>query len=84
MRPVKLKEANFTYTAPKGVPATKCEDLPVYRATGDLGVMNVSCWEVTDDELYQIETTRKVWLCVIGAQHPPVMLFTEPPVKAKH
>lgn len=45
---------------------------------GDARVM-VSCWEPTPDELAQLNAGGKIYLTVMGTQHPPVLLSTKDP-----
>ena len=50
--------------------------LPAYRNenTGE----NISCWELTAEELAEVQRTGKVWLHVWGV-HPPVCVSGESP-----
>ena len=37
----------------------------------------VSCWEVIEDVLIDIQLQRKVYLAVCGSTHPPLLLGTD-------
>jgi hypothetical protein len=56
--------ANVTFTAPG------CDDLPVYHT----GEAMVSTWELTPNELAEIQRTGRVHLVVYGRVHPPVLI----------
>lgn len=73
MKPVKTETTNAVYTL------ASCHDLPVTKyinaATNEEGVE--SCWELTSDEIKQIQETGKVYLYIQGQHVPPVLLTTE-------
>lgn len=39
---------------------------------GQLNPMVISCWKFTQEELNEINRTKRVWLKVVGATMPPV------------
>lgn len=60
--------------------ADGCDPLPVVRAEMTDGTpVLVSAWELTVDELEEIQRTGRVWLLVIGNAQPPVGLTVESP-----
>lgn len=73
MKPVQTETCNSIYTL-KG-----CNDLPVTRYTnstnGEEGVE--SCWELSPDEIKQVQETGKVYLYIQGSAVPPILLTTE-------
>lgn len=80
MKGVKFEQANFDWGAPKGM-ENECSTLPAWR--GREAVTNypvsVSCWELSKEELEEVQRTGKIWLRVYGEGHPPVSLGTEDP-----
>lgn len=73
MKPVRTDTCNAVYTL------EGCQDLPVTKYTNaDNGEMCVeSCWELTPDEIKQIQETDKVYLYIQGSIVSPVLLTTE-------
>jgi hypothetical protein len=73
MKPVETSTCNAVYTL------EGCNDLPVTKYinanNGEEGVESV--WELTPDEIKQIQETGKVYLYIQGAAVPPVLLTTE-------
>lgn len=73
MKPVATETTNAVYTL------EGCHDLPVTKYTnannGEEGVESV--WELSPDEIKQIQETGKVYLYIQGAAVPPVLLTTE-------
>ena len=69
-QPTEFQEQNTRWWGPGDV-----GDLPAYR--DDSGV-NISCWELTADEIVEVLKTGKVWLHLWGA-HPPVHVTAEHP-----
>ena len=51
-------------------------DLPVYR---DDDGQNVSCWELSAEDIKTILDTGKIWLYVWADSHPPVSVVIEDP-----
>ena len=69
--PIRFPEANLVLGPPQG-----CEDsvnaLTVRRLEGSL----VSCWQLTAEELAEIQRTGVIWLSVWGRQTQPPVLVT--------
>jgi hypothetical protein len=78
MLPTSFENANFVFTAPKGM--TDCLDLPVFRGHDDEGTPCViSCWKFSKEDLEEIQKTGCIYLSIIGYVVPPVSMFTENP-----
>lgn len=79
MEPGQFKQANFTFTAPKGMEET-CGSLNVFRGKDPEGLPCIlSKWMVTDEDLERIKKQRYIWLNITGIGMPPVAVFTEWP-----
>lgn len=69
MTPIRTDYSNVTYTA------EGCFDLPATIASRQDGSQEVeTVWELTDEELEQINKDRRVYLYIMGRQMPPVFL----------
>ena len=73
MKPVETSTCNAVYTL------EGCNDLPVTKYinanNGEEGVESV--WELSTDEIKQVQETGKVYLYIQGAAVHPVLLTTE-------
>lgn len=73
MKPIKTQTSNAVYTL------EGCQDLPVTKYTNadnnEEGVESV--WELSPDELKQVQETGKIYLYIQGNVVPPVLLTTE-------
>ena len=73
MKPIMTNTCNAVYTL------EGCNDLPVTKYTnannGEEGIESV--WELSPDEIKQIEKTGKVYLYIQGGTVAPVLLTTE-------
>lgn len=74
MKPIKFEETNAVYGAkqPEYVP------LPAHKA--DDGTVT-TCWELSPEELKQIQETGVIWLSLLTFNQPlqPILLRTEKP-----
>ncbi len=69
MTPIRTDCSNATYTA------EGCFDLPATIASWQDGSLEVeTVWELTEEELEQINKDRRVYLYIMGRQMPPVFL----------
>lgn len=76
MKPTDFNESNTVLNKPDGMTDEECGALPVFRD----GKQCISCWELSDDDLININQNRKVYLGILsGATQPPVYLTTESP-----
>ena len=73
MKPVRTETTNAVYTL------EGCNDLPVTKYINvdnhEEGVESV--WELTPEEIEQVQQTGKVYLYIQGQVVPPVLLTTE-------
>lgn len=72
MKPVDFEESNFTFVGPEG-----SNILPLKAHICAEGI--TSCWELTDEEIEIIKSTKRVWMRVVGAMIPPMLLQVEMP-----
>lgn len=73
---VKFPGANSILTAPPG--AENVSDLHTFKN----GVSCVSCWQLSDDELAEVQRTGRVFLSVMsGRTQPPVFVGSESAVR---
>lgn len=52
----------------------ECNALNVKRFFRGEFCLVVSCWKLTREELEEVNRTGKIWLTVLGASMPPVIL----------
>lgn len=80
MKPIKFEGVNVTFGAnqPEYLP------LPAQRLPGDCGQI-VTCWELSPEEIKQVQRTGKIYLSVLTFNNPlqPVLLTTEKPGRYK-
>lgn len=70
--PTEFNGANAVMRAPEG--AENVQDMHVFRTRHSC----VSCWELSADELAEINRTGKIFLSVLmGGQQPPVYVGSE-------
>lgn len=75
MRPVNFPEANKVLKAPQGM--DNCDDMFVF---GD-GKCNVSCWELSQEEIETVAKTGKMWVIAYsGLSSPPIALTPNCPL----
>lgn len=85
MLPIDFIEKNFVYTKPEGWTDEQCSDLPVWRGNvaideaGNTAPAIISCWQLSKEDLEEIQKTGRIWLSVTANVQPPVSIFTENP-----
>lgn len=52
----------------------ECASLPIRAENNELGIVMVSEWKPTPQELRRLIAGASVFLEVVGTSHPPVML----------
>ena len=76
---VNFKGSNFSFKAPEG--REDVSDLHTFRQPG--GPCNVSCWELSAEELAEVNRTGRVFLSVMsGSIFYPVFVGTEDVVRS--
>jgi hypothetical protein len=85
MLPTDFKEANFTYTKPATMTDEQCSDLRVFKGMaplddkGTMAPIIISRWQLSKEDLEEIQKTGCVWLSITGVGMPPVSVFVEHP-----
>lgn len=80
MSPIKFEECNFTFLKPEDMTDEECGSLEVCRCTDHHGFpVIISCWNLTQEEIDEVQQTGKIWLTVTGESMNPVNLQVERP-----
>ncbi len=74
MTPIHTNRCNFTYTAPAGMTAEQCGDLPCYR-NPDTPLVT-SWWQPTPEERSHLICGGLIVFQSYSLQHPPVSITT--------
>jgi hypothetical protein len=76
MEVIKLESTNCIL---KGDEELNILDLPCTRVIFDNGIGGFeTCWKLSPEEITRINETGVIYLTVLGNEHPPVCLTTEP------
>ena len=84
MLPVSFPQKNFEFTKPEGMTDEQCMSLPVCVCelkiddSGSKAMHVISCWQLSKEDLDEINRTGRIYLGVMGMQ-PPVFLAAENP-----
>lgn len=80
MNPIEFKEQNLLLGAGDN-PNT--DDMPVavstQEFTGDSILHSVSCWQLSPEELAEIQRTGVLWLSTMGWPPPPIVCMSHNP-----
>lgn len=80
MNPINFEQSNRTYVKPESMTDEQCGSLSVFVGVDtDQFPFILSKWELSDEELDQINETKAVWLNVVSTEMPPVALFVQNP-----
>lgn len=79
MKPVQFEQANHNLNKPDSMTAEQCGSLPVYHGEADGFPVFISCFELDEAELLDVMQTRKIWVHVYAAAHPPIALDVKDP-----
>lgn len=80
MTPINFPEANFTFTKPEGWTDEQCSELKVCKTTdGNQMPVIISKWQLSAEDLKEINKTQSVYLMVVGSTQPPVSLHALSP-----
>lgn len=84
MMPIQFPESNFTFEKPKGMTDEQCLPLSVFKGKNpdDFPVI-ISKWQLSKEDLEEINKTGTIWLQVLGEVTPPIGIFTEYPFVKK-
>jgi hypothetical protein len=85
MIPKNFLGANSILKKPENWSDDQCADLPVFVVDDPTlkTTIRTSCWKITPEEMKEIKKTREVWLTVVGASHPPVLVAGISPFKVE-
>lgn len=80
MIPIEFPEMNFTYSKPQGMTDEECAPLHVFKGKDEASTpVIISCWQLSKEDLEEINRTGKIYLQIVGHGMPPVSLYTEHP-----
>jgi hypothetical protein len=88
MLPVDFPQRNFVFGKPTDQEDEECLSLPVFKGetlVDDLQKVYpciISCWQLSKEDLEEVQRTGRIWLSITGQGMPPVSLFTEDPFEA--
>jgi hypothetical protein len=79
MHPIEFDEQNHVYQKPENMTDEQCKPLPVFQGTDDAGFpIIVSCWQLSEDELREINNNSgRIWLGITANVQPPVWIMAE-------
>ncbi|MBA3900977.1 MAG: hypothetical protein H0X62_12355 [Bacteroidetes bacterium] len=75
MKPVEFPQQTVKLGKPQDMTDEQCSSLPVAQIHPNYDgqpPQQISCWELSPEDLAEVKRTGKVWLNVIGTTHPPV------------
>lgn len=77
---VEFPESNFTFSKPSSMTDEQCAPLHVWKGKDDGGTpVIISCWQLSKEDLEEIQKNGKIYLTICGTGMPPVSLQTETP-----
>ena len=79
MTPQDFAQSNENLSARVPIAGAGMEPLPIYRGITNGTELQISCWQLTSEELAEIQRTGRIWLLVFGQTHPVVHLAGESP-----
>ncbi|ACU61346.1 hypothetical protein [Chitinophaga pinensis] len=85
MLPITFPEHNTVYGKPEEMTDDQCMALPAWKGEapideeGSRVPVIISCWQLSKEDLDEINKNGCIWLSVSGTQLPPVSVFTENP-----
>jgi hypothetical protein len=80
MIPIEFPQANQVFKKPDNMTDEECYELHTFHGLVDgpnLGT--ISCWQLSKEDIEEIQRTGVIWLRVLGARLPPMAVFTENP-----
>jgi hypothetical protein len=79
MTPIDFKESNESLDARVPVAGVGMQPLSVFRGVTDGTKIMISCWQLTPEELAEVQRAGRVWLLVFDEDHPVVHVAGESP-----
>lgn len=77
MMPVNFIGSNMVLTKPANMTDEQCSETPALRGTDDDGFpYHLTCWQPSREDIQAITHGKPIYLKVLGASMPPVVLFT--------
>ena len=82
MTPVEFHDQTMVYKKPENMTDEQCLSLPTKKCTVKIGEdefpANESVWELSEEELKIVISSKRIRLQVLGQGMPPVLLIAEP------
>jgi tartrate dehydratase beta subunit/fumarate hydratase class I family protein len=80
MMPINFNESNIVYNKPENMTDEDCSTLHAFRGhdQSELPVI-ITKWQLSKEDLEEIQKTGCVYLTVVGQVLPPVSVYTENP-----
>lgn len=79
MTPIDFVESNERVDARVPVADVGMQPLSVFRGVTDGTRIMISCWQLTPEEMAEVQRTGRVWLLVFNDEHPVVHMAGESP-----
>jgi hypothetical protein len=80
MLPTTFKESNLVLGKPADMTDEECYGLPAFKGRDTAGwPVIISKWQLSKEDLEEVNKTGCIWLAVTGESTPPVALSTESP-----
>ncbi|MGL4631537.1 MAG: hypothetical protein ACRCVT_10060 [Leadbetterella sp.] len=80
MRPVEFDQANIVFNKPEGMTDEECAPCPAWNGQDWQGnPLIVTCWQLSPEELKQINETGQMWLGILSNGLPPHWMSTVNP-----
>ena len=79
MKPVPFPEVNCIFQRDPHPEYDRLTELPVHLTPFPQAPSITTCWELSDDDMELIKTTRRIYLTVFGETLPAVLLRIKPP-----
>lgn len=78
--PKDFPESNLEFKKPEDMTDEQCSSLHVCQTIDSDGTpLQFSCWQLSPEEIKEVQRTGVVWLNVCGISHPPVSILGTSP-----
>ena len=71
-RPIYFEQSTRRLGPPANMTEEQCDDLYIVDVDWSGFPAMVSCWELSSEEIAEITRTGRLWVAVIGQNHPPI------------